>query len=333
MGKRKLHGIVFYQCDYTGFPMRYSNCYMPSWDPKTGKLVKKGSYCNWESVLAHVNMLSGDVSITCVEQEREKIRQHIAGITGIDHKCMVPAPAVSELYHMSGNTTRLSPDDYHNMCTYVHDPIKGVKITTEGEIIDIVITPTSGVLRFADYLHPSSYDGEPQKFRSIRKKITNQTAKDLTVIYCPCRDLPANTVASNVFKMQLHGDVIMVQTSKEQSFLPRERFVSYTRQEFCDQFMKKRKRNTVETPAMEIEEYNKAKRQMQEQFTAFEAHGSKDAKEPKQFGSTMRVKQSKSNSFRAHVAPKPKNEQVSLHERWAEESANPSAHEWRLMHT
>ena len=31
MGKRKLHNTHFYQCDWTGFAMQDSNCYMPSW--------------------------------------------------------------------------------------------------------------------------------------------------------------------------------------------------------------------------------------------------------------------------------------------------------------
>ena len=29
MGKKKLHGETIYQCDWTGFPMRNSNCYVP----------------------------------------------------------------------------------------------------------------------------------------------------------------------------------------------------------------------------------------------------------------------------------------------------------------
>ena len=57
MGKRKLHDSSFYQCDWTGFTMQSSNCYMPTWASSlpNEKASKRGSYCNWESVVAHAN--------------------------------------------------------------------------------------------------------------------------------------------------------------------------------------------------------------------------------------------------------------------------------------
>ena len=39
MGKRKMNDLVYYQCDYTGMPMRTSNCCMPSYSV-AGKLLK-----------------------------------------------------------------------------------------------------------------------------------------------------------------------------------------------------------------------------------------------------------------------------------------------------
>ncbi len=63
MGKRKLHTTTFYQCDWTGYPMKTSNCYLPVWsdnDKDTGKLMKKGSYCNWESVIAHAAQMEAE---------------------------------------------------------------------------------------------------------------------------------------------------------------------------------------------------------------------------------------------------------------------------------
>ena len=61
MGKRKQHGITYYQCDWTGLPMRSTNCYMPTWNGD--KLVKHGSYAYWECVVAHVHELekAGDL--------------------------------------------------------------------------------------------------------------------------------------------------------------------------------------------------------------------------------------------------------------------------------
>ena len=78
MGKRKMHGQSIYVCDWTGYPMRNSNCYMPYW--QSGKLLKKGNYCNWESVLAHAehNRFEGSIDL----EEHCKITQHIKEIIG-----------------------------------------------------------------------------------------------------------------------------------------------------------------------------------------------------------------------------------------------------------
>lgn len=293
MGKRKMHGDTFYQCDYTGFPMRNAYCYMPTWD-QTGKLVKKGSYCNWESVLAHAAMLYGTDDV-------ERVKSHVMGITGTErHRS---APDFTELYHMKGHMT---PNQFHAHCTFLNEPIMGVKINTDGEIFEVVITPTEGKFYFNDYLHkPYSYDGPPQVFHSMRKK-AGTTAKDLTVLYYPSRDLPANNVASNVFKMQIHGDVLMVQQSREQSFMPRERYVTYTRQEFVEQFMKKRKRGAIDTPAMSTDDYLAVKGQMQEKLREFEASISRDAKKPGEITKHIKTKHGtdvyQQHSFRAMAA-------------------------------
>ena len=39
MGKRKLNSTTFFQCDWTGFPMKSAHCYWPSWS-QTGKLLE-----------------------------------------------------------------------------------------------------------------------------------------------------------------------------------------------------------------------------------------------------------------------------------------------------
>ena len=284
MGKRKLHGETFYQCDYTGLPMQYSYCYMPTWD-QNGKLVKKGSYCNWESVLAHAATDSAHY---------DSIRAHVVGITGTDRICK--APAFTELQHFGGSMTAQM---YHERCTLTEEPVMGVKIDASGEIYDVMINPNAGKHNFEQYLHkPYSYHGPPQMFHTMRKKVNG--AKDLSVLYYPSRDLPSNTVASNVFKMQIHGDVLMIQQSKEQSFMPRQRYVTYTRQEFVEQFMKKRKRGVSEAPAMSTEDYEAAKSNMQTKLQEFEAKVSKDAKTPGEFARSVNA-HAKKGQFR-HLA-------------------------------
>lgn len=295
MGKRKMHGDTFYQCDYTGFPMRSAYCYMPTWDAN-GKLVKKGSYCNWESVLAHAAAPEN----LSTAPELEKIKTHVVGITGTDR--MSQAPDYKELYHMKGT---MSPSAFHEACTTTEEAIMGVKISSDGEVFECLLTPREGSFHFEDYLHkPYCYTGPPQHFHSMRKK-SGGAAKDLTVLYYPSRntgipDLPANQVASNVFKMQLHGDVLMVQQSREQSFMPRERYVTYTRTDFVEQFMKKRKRSPIEAPAMSTEDYATAKKQMQDSLSKFEAEVSKDAKTPVEHSNVVKARGNPAN-FRLMV--------------------------------
>ena len=285
-----MHGDAFYQCDYTGFPMRQAYCYMPTWD-QCGKLVKKGSYCNWESVLAHAAMLYA----TPYDAEFDRVKAHVTAITGTER--LRDAPPYTELYHMKGQMT---PKEYHEKCVYSDDCIMGVKITVDGEVIEVVLGPNDGIFHFEDFMHkPYAYHGKAQVFHSMRKK-SGVTAKDLTVLYYPSRDLPVNNVASNVFKMQLHGDVLMVQQIREQSFMPRERYVTYTRQEFMDQFMKKRKRGNVEAPAMSPEDYDVAKKQMQQKLKEFEAEITKTAKKPAEMSREIKTK--KNGNFRAMVA-------------------------------
>ena len=70
-----MHGYTFYQCDWTGYPMRATNCYMPVWT--NDKMVKRGSYCNWESVLAHSQFLhdNNDASAAQCARVHEYVHQ------------------------------------------------------------------------------------------------------------------------------------------------------------------------------------------------------------------------------------------------------------------
>ena len=79
MGKRKLHAASFYQCEWTGLPMRQPYCYMPSWSP-TDKLLRKGSYCNWESVAAHAQY---NFDKCLIDQEtHEDITRYVNNLCG-----------------------------------------------------------------------------------------------------------------------------------------------------------------------------------------------------------------------------------------------------------
>ena len=59
MGKRKHFEESYYLCDYTCYPLGASDNkrYLPLW--KNGKVVKTGTYINWEAVVSHILHMKG----------------------------------------------------------------------------------------------------------------------------------------------------------------------------------------------------------------------------------------------------------------------------------
>lgn len=280
MGKRKLHNTSFHQCDYTGFPLKTTCCYMPTWPDgngtRDGKMVKRGSYANWESVAAHAHMMLEQHTIN-FDQLRD-IMDYIHEVTG--STCLKVAPNYECLSHFKGSMTM---EEFHKLCCAQDGPINCVKLTPTGEILDILVNPSiNGSFEFAEYMHkPFQNLGplhKPSYFHTIRKARGSRD-KELTVWYWPDKGLPFNTIASNTFKMQLHGDVIMTQHSKEPSFLPRERYISFTRTQFDDQFVKKRRKN-MDAPSISSAEYGKVKAEMQASLDSYEDERKKEAVRP-----------------------------------------------------
>lgn len=284
MGKRKLNDTSFYQCEWTGFPMKSAHCYMPSWSP-TGKLMKKGSYCNWESVIAHGNWLLNHSEIH--EHEHQKISEHVEFVTGVN---VSSAPHFNELSHTKGD---LDVHAFHAACAMQTGPITAVKISPNGEIFELLLSPVEGKFDFNSYMHkPYNHLMVLSTFHSMRKKGTNKnTDRDLTVWYYPTRDLTHNPTASNLFKMQLYGDILLVQQSREACFLPRERFVSFNKAQFEEQFTKKRRKATAEPPSLSREAYDTLKEQMQATLNSYEQRMSSTAVDPKTMSNTQTMVQ------------------------------------------
>ena len=269
MGRRKLNGTSFWQCDWTGYPMKQAHCYLPSWS-STGKLFKKGSYCNWESVVAHVSYMVERGTMT--DEERDKVTEFIEQVTGA---VVSPAPHYDSLAHTKG---RLTTELFHEECTAQMHPITAVKITPNGDVFEVLLTPMDGRFLFSHYMHkPFAYHGPPNSFHSMRKK-GKGGERDLTVWYYAVKDLPHNAHASNLFKMQLYGDILLVQQSRESSFMPRERFTPFTKAQFDDQFCKKRKR--ADPLCMSVTDYADAKEQMQLALNQYEAKVAESAVPP-----------------------------------------------------
>lgn len=277
MGKRKLNGTSFWQCEWTGFPMRASHCFWPTWSA-TGKLVKKGCYCNWESVVAHAQHLLEKKEIT--PDEHLAVIDYVSGLVG-GH--VSPAPHYDELAHTKG---RMGAYEFHAACALQRDPINAVKISPSGDVFELLVHPSPTGFIFADYLHkPFAYHGPPSTFHSMRKKGVKGSDRDLSVWYYNTRELPHNPTASNLFKMQLYGDVLLVQQTREQSFIPRERFVSFTKQQFDEQFCKKRKRADMQ--CMTGAQYEDVKEKMQAALNAYEQAAAVSAAPPSELAKSV----------------------------------------------
>ena len=161
MGKRKLNGTSFYQCEWTGFPMRVAHCYMPTWS-LSGKLVKKGSYCNWEAVAAQAAYLLEKQQRT--PEEHMKVLEHIEFVTGA---VVQPAPHYDQLLHTKG---RMDEAQFHQACVLHAGPITAVKISPDGEVFEVVIAPRSdGAYVFEDFIHrPYNHLLPLSMFHSLR---------------------------------------------------------------------------------------------------------------------------------------------------------------------
>jgi hypothetical protein len=284
MGKRKLHGQMFYQCDWTGYPMAASNCYMPTWHGD--KLVKRGSYCNWESVLAHAHhMYNVDKSLE--ESELERVTTHLTELIGVlpDYKQY----HYTFLDHFKSDPEILYQNDiaprswdmtqFHEACCKTVSEITAVKINPEGMVFDVLMTPDHTLADYISRPYMASTDQTPSQFQSMRKGRLPKD-RDLTAFYWPGKNgLPHNMTASNIFKLQIYGDVLLVQQTKELSFKPRERYVNFNKQQFDDLFQKKRKKS-AEEKGLTTEEFQQVKEQMQSSLNGFEALVSSSVERP-----------------------------------------------------
>lgn len=285
MGKRKMHGQVFYQCDWTAFPMLASNAYMPTWT--TGKLTKRGSYYNWEAVLAHAHHMH-DVEKVLETSELDRITQHVTEHTGClpDYRQF----HFSFLEHFKTDDEKWMQvdkvernwcaEDFHNACCLSNTDITAVKISPDGAVFDIIMKVGELVKSYltCPYMYTSD-EHSPSQFQSMRKgKIPKD--RDLTVFYWPGKNgLEHNTTASSIFKVAIYGDVLLVQETKEASAKPRNRFINFNKQMFDDLFHKKRKKPTA-TCGMTKKEFDSVKAEMQSSLNGCEASISEGASRP-----------------------------------------------------
>lgn len=277
MGKRKLHNFTYYQCDWTGYPMKHPNCFIPAWTSEN-KMVKKGNYCNWESVVAHVEMLFTEGNIQ--NEEKERILDYVSDQVGgpINTK----APHFTELQHIESDSDKsLSVEQYHNACCYETKQIYAVKISETGHTYEVLLDSNDGKIDYKQHLKQPQWDTSfLTNFKYYCKsKLKN---KDVCVFYYTDKNgLELNTLASTLFNVQIFGEVLLLQCTKEMSFMPRQRFTNYSVNDFKNTFPSKGKRKSTKcSTSMKEDEYNKVKTEMESSLSDYEKLASSMANLP-----------------------------------------------------
>jgi hypothetical protein len=284
MGKRKIHGQTYYQCDWTGYPMKQPNCYLPTWNNE--KLVRKGTYCNWESVLAHAKHLRHANEITDLEHAKvvEHI-QHVSGITQLSDQKLEKLH-FSNLEHFGGTDSKLlSVDQYMSACSEYDNPVTVVVVTEEGQVMEQTVHPNDGKVDLAIVIDAD----ELANFTALKKLKNVPKDRQLVVHYSKTAERDGcitNNTASQMFKMQLFGDVIIVAQQKFSCYSS-ERYVDFTMNDYQDMFTKKRRRSHVEATALTTVEYEEVKQKMQSSLHGYEAQVSSLAEDPSTRGDAM----------------------------------------------
>lgn len=273
MGKRKIHeSTTYYQCEWTGVPMKASNCFMPVKD-KNDKMQKRGCYANWECVVAHAKHMAEKMETTW-----DEFHYAMSKIEALVGTIVIAAPHYSTLDWFGGTQ---SIAEFHKDCVKYAVPVQAVRILSDGTVQEITCKADSIEQKFMPHLScPTELLGPlhtPQSFQSLRRK--GNKDRDVSVHYWPFKNgLLFNQTASNMFKMQIYGDVVITQQTREPSLFARDRFVDYTLELFNETSgSQKRKR---EPPALQNTEYSELKSEMQADLDAVEQRVSSAAETP-----------------------------------------------------
>ena len=270
MGKRKMHGLSYYQCDWTGFPMRNSNCYLP--DYRDGVLQKRGHYCNWEAVQAHIYHMYFTLK-TLEDKDMNLMLEHIKGITGelLNVSALRLLYGFDQLQHFGGP---VGPADWHEESIKANCAITAIKVGADNSVEEIGMEPFHGVIEYVDYL-----EGPLGQIKTQKKIKGKSHTVDIYHKIDDLNVLEANTLASQHSKLKIKGDALYVLKSREASFMPRDRAVNFTREMYDTLFGKKRKKPPEEN-ALSTEQYGQVKDEMKSSLRDYEAQASSSAVTP-----------------------------------------------------
>ena len=224
MGKRKLHNETYFQCDWTGIPMKSTNCFMPSWTPPSrvgdkiigAKLIKHGSYSCWEAVVAHAALLHKEAP-----EKLQEIRAYINTIVG----CTVEAaPDFTSLAWFSLVAPQFTTAElWMEQVTSDPSDIVAIRIPADGAVNyhEVECKSASIQEKFTDAfpMPVRAPQIAPQRFQLARRKGAKD--RDISVFYVPDNNgMPLNATASSLFKMQIYGDALTLLASDGVPILP-----------------------------------------------------------------------------------------------------------------
>lgn len=254
MGKRKMNqsGDTYYQCDYTMVPMPKTFCYRPEW--KDGKLVKNGSYCCWEAVLAHVYETRLD-DVDYIEQVERHIKQSVgARVTKGPHR--------SRMSWLSSEGDISSVQDYINVECAQSGSVTVIELTPDGK--QEAVEMDRGFL------------ASLPKFTTSRKR----SGWSGTLVVHHMQATQFNTQATQMFKQNLHGSVYVAACSTEPCLVERTRYLDFTPENFALAFKSKRKERVPAASGMDNDEYEMLKQAMQQELSHVESSAAALAEQP-----------------------------------------------------
>lgn len=156
-------------------------------------------------------------------------------------------------------------------------PLEVVRLKANGSVDSVIVHENAFEYGYGNYLTvPAIETPRNAEIMNTTRK-TKHKDSELCIAFYPGKNgLPLNTEASQMFKMQIYGDVIILGQHKELCHKARYRYADFTLQHYHDLLLPKRKREK----AMEQVEYSDLKTSMQQALNVVEARSSSSAREP-----------------------------------------------------
>ena len=226
---------------------------------------------NWQCARAHLNYMHSHDKMTYEDfMKSAKAIDELAGYA------VTNAPDYKALLHFGG---KLTIADFTRMCNERTHALSAVRIDTDGNVTPVTVHPVDG-----NYEVALTHQMEAETFDVIRptRRLKNLRDKQMAVIV-NSKDVEGsarfNSKASQLFKIELHGDVLIVCLTKRVDVDHVDEYLCFTMRDYNEQFSKKTKKTKKEdeVDSMSKDEYTKIETEINKAFDRLEANESHDA--------------------------------------------------------